>query len=248
MIKVTDTEKAKKTTSFKGGFGIDVNEMFKSGLQFGHKTSKVHPKMQPYISGSRGGVHILNLEKTAEKLEEALKFMREVVISGGKMVFVGTAVQSKEATKETAIECKQFYVTNRWLGGTFTNFETIKKRIEKFKELEKEKATGELEKYTKKERLGLDKQLVDFEMKFGGIKDLEKMPEAILVLDIEKDLMAVKEARLRGVKIIGIVDTNSNPALVDYMIPANDNAKSAVKYILDRIKEAILDVRPKSEK
>lgn len=248
MIKILDTEKHKKPASFKSEFGINIDEMYRAGLQFGHKKSKIHPKMRPYIAGTRNGVDIINLEKTAEKLEEALKFIKDVIAAGGKLVFIGTKIQAKEITKQAAIESKQFYADTRWLGGTFTNFDTIKKRIGHFKSLEAQKASGELEKYTKKERLEIDKQLQDFEIKFGGIKDMEKMPESVLILDIEKDLMAVKEAKRRGVKIIGIIDTSCNPALVDYPIPANDDAMSSVKYILDKIKEVILSVRPKTVK
>lgn len=248
MIKILDLEKHKKPASFKSEFGINIDEMYKAGLQFGHKKSKVHPKMRPYIAGTRNGVDIISIEKTAEKLEEALKFIKDVMTTGGKMVFIGTKIQVKEITKQAAIECKQFYADTRWLGGTFTNFETIKKRIGHFKGLEAQRISGELEKYTKKERLEIDKQLQDFEIKFGGIKDMEKMPEAVLILDIEKDLMAVKEAKIKGVKIIGIVDTNCNPALVDYPIPANDDAMSSSKYILDKAKEVILSVRPKAVK
>lgn len=248
MIKILDTEKHKKPASFKSEFGVNIDDMYKAGLQFGHKKSKVHPKMRPYISGTRNGVDIINLEKTTEKLEDALKFVKDIISAGGKMVFIGTKVQTKEVTKQAAIESKQFYAVNRWLGGAFTNFETIKKRIGHFKDLESQKASGELEKYTKKERLEIDKQLVDFEMKFGGIRDMEKMPEAVLILDIEKDLMAVKEAKARGVKIVGIVDTNCDPSLVDYPIPANDDAMSSAKYVLDKVKEVILGVRPKAAK
>jgi len=244
QIKSTETEKHKKTASFRSEFGVDINDMLKAGLQFGHKTSNIHPKIQPYLSSARNGVNIINLEKTAEKLEEALKFIKDVILAGGKIVFIGTKIQVKEITKQAAIECNQFYASNRWIGGAFTNFETIKKRIEKFKELERQKQAGELEKYTKKERLGMDKELLDFEMKFGGIRDMEKMPEAVLILDIDKDLMAVKEAKIRGIKIIGIVDTSCDPSLVDYPIPANDDAMSSIKYVLDKFKEVILSVRP----
>ena len=245
-------EKSEKAPK-KGEFNIKVEEMSKVGLQFGHKTSKGHPKMQPYISGARNTVHLIDLEKTAAKFKEALRFIQEVIIKGGKILFVGTKIQSRELTKNTAIECDQPYVINRWLGGTFTNFEIIKKRVEYFKDLEKKKAEGELEKYTKKERARIDKEIQELETKFGGIKEMAKLPQAVFVLDMKKDETAVKEAKEKGVKVIGVSDTNCDPTLADYPIPANDDAISSIKYILEKVKEAIIkgkpEIRsPKSEK
>lgn len=225
----------KKETDFK----IDTAGMLQAGLHFGHKTSKIHPKMMPYISGVKNTVHIIDTEKTAGKFKEALKFIQDLISQGGRIVFVGTKIQARELTKSTAIECGEYYVVNRWLGGTFTNFEVMKKRIGYFKDLEKKKAEGGLEKYTKKERAKIDEDLRDFEIKFGGIKEMEKLPEAIFVLDIKKDALAVKEAREKGVKVIGVSDTNCDPTLVDYPIPANDDAISSLKYILEKAKEAI---------
>lgn len=225
-------------------------EMLQAGLHFGHKTSKVHPKMMPYISGVKNTVHIIDTEKITEKFKEALKFIQDLILQGGRILFVGTKIQARELTKNTAIECGQPYVVNRWLGGTFTNFEVLKKRIEYFKDLEKKKAAGELEKYTKKEKSKIDESLRDFETKFGGIKEMEKLPEAIFVLGIKKDALAVKEAKEKGVKVVAISDTNCDPTFLDYPIPANDDALSSIKYILEKVKEAIdnAKVKAKSEK
>jgi len=160
---------------------------------------------------------------------------------------IGTKIQIKDLVKQTAQECQLPYVNERWLGGTITNFETIKKRITYFKDLENKKKMGELAKYTKKERAKIDKELKDLEVKFEGIKNLEKIPEVIFVLDMKKDELAVKEAKKKGVSVIGIADTNINPKLADYSIPANDDAISSVKYILERVKEVICQTLNKSK-
>jgi small subunit ribosomal protein S2 len=226
---------------------LDTEEMSRAGLHFGHRTFRVNPKMKPYIFGVRNGVHIIDLEKTKEKLEEALKFIQSLVSENKTLLLVGTKVQAGDQVKEVAKDCGLFYVTDRWLGGTFTNFETILKRLNSFKDLEQKKAAGDLEKYTKKERAKFDQKLKDFEIKFGGIKNMLKLPDAIFVLDMKKDALAVKEAKSKGVKIIGIAHTNVDPNLADYPIPANDDSAQALKYILDKTKEAILKVRPKTD-
>ena len=235
-----------KEKTKKVDFKLDTEEMAQAGVHFGHRTSRVHPKMQPYLYGVRNTVHIIDLEKTKEKFEEALKFIQELISENKILLLVGTKIQVKDLVKEIAKDCSLPYVNERWLGGTFTNFEIIKKRIEYFKDLEKKKAGGELEKYTKKERAKIDQELRDLEIKFGGIKDLEKLPDAIFVLDMKKDNLAVKEARMRGIKVIGISDTNVDPSLADYPIPANDDAISSVKYILDKVKEAIKSCQKRS--
>jgi len=232
----------------KTDVNIDTTEMAKAGLHFGHRTSRVHPKMKPYLFGVRNGVHLIDLEKTAEKLKEALAFIRQLISEDKTLLLIGTKVQVKELVKSTAKECGLPYVAERWLGGTFTNFETIKKRIDYFKNLEKKKAGGELEKYTKKERIEIDKELKDLETKVGGIKELTKLPDAIFVLDMIKDKLAVKEAKSKGVKVIALCDTNCDPTLVDYPVPSNDDAISAVKYILDKVKETISQAKTKPAK
>ena len=224
-------------------FKLDIEEMAKAGLHFGHRISRGHPKMRPYLAGVRNTVHIIDLEKTKEKLVEALSFLQQLILENKILLIVGTKVQVKELVKNMAEELNLPYVTERWLGGTFTNFEVIKKRVEYFKELERKKKEGELEKYTKKEKAKIDQELKDLERKFGGIKNLERLPDAILVLDMKKDNLAVKEARMKGIKVIAISHTNVDPTLADYPIPANDDAISSVKYILDKVKETILKAR-----
>jgi len=227
---------------------LNVEEMTQAGLHFGHRTSRIHPKMKPYLFGVRNGVHIIDLEKTAGKLKEALDFIRQLIAEGKILLLVGTKVQVKDLVKSIAKECGLPYVSERWLGGTFTNFETIKKRIDYFKNMEKKKADGEFEKYTKKERIEMDKELRDLETKVGGIKDLVRLPDAIFVLDTIKDRLAIKEAERKGIKIIALSDTNSDPTLSDYAIPANDDAISSLRYVLEKLKEVVLKAKPKPSK
>jgi len=223
----------------KNDFGIKISEMSDAGLAFGHRTSKTHPNMRQYISGAKNSVHIIDLEKSAEKLGEALGFIKEIISSGKILLLVGTKMQIKDLVRESAETIKMPYINIRWLGGTFTNFKTIQKRIEYYKDLKKKKDLGELNKYTKKERAKMEKEMHDLEDKFGGIMDMSKLPDAIFVLDMRKDILAIKEARKKGIKVIGISDANIDPTLADYPIPANDDAATSVKYILDKIQEAV---------
>jgi len=224
----------------KDNLEINPEEMLKMGLHFGHRLSQIHPKMKDYVSGIKNGVYVIDLEKTAEKLKNAIEFIKKVVSEGKTLLLVGTKVQTKDITKKIAKECGFPYITERWLGGTLTNFKTIKKRIDYFKDLEGRKNKGELEKYTKKEKIKIEKELKDLEKKFEGIKDMSQIPDAIFVLDVKKDNLAVKEAKRKGIKIIAITDTNNDPSLIDYPIPANDDAVSSVTYILEKVKEAII--------
>ena len=233
-----DKEKSKKDE-----FGISPEEMAKAGLHFGHRASRVHPKMKPYIFGVRNAVHIIDLEKTTEKFREALGFIKKLISENKTLLFVGTKVQVKDMARDVAKECDLPYIIERWLGGTLTNFKTIEKRLEYFKELEGKKEKGELKKYTKKEQAKIDHKIRNLEIKFGGIKNMEKLPEALFILDMKKDNLAIKEAKKKGVKIISIADTNVDPTLADYPIPANDDAISSVKYILDKVKEVILKAK-----
>lgn len=223
--------------------GFDFEEMARAGIHFGHRTSKTHPRMKPYILGVRNAIHVMDLEKTAVKLRQALDVIRDLIVQNKILLVVGTRVQLRDLIKNFGEECGLPYVCERWLGGTFTNFNTIMKRIEYFKNLEDKRAKGELEKYTKKERAGIDKEIKDLARRMGGIKNLARLPDAILVLDMDTDELAVKEARLKKIKIIGLCDTNVDPALADYPIPANDDAVSSVEYIIKQVKGTILKAR-----
>lgn len=239
-------EKSEKTKkSEKKSFNLELEEMTRAGLHFGHRSSKIHPKMKPYLQGVRNTVHLIDIEKTAEKLEEALKFVRELVSEGKILLLVGTKIQIRDLVENAAKDCELPFVSERWLGGTFTNFEIIRKRIEYFKDLEKKRESGELEKYTKKERAKFDHRIKSLERKFGGIKNMDKLPDAIFVLDMIKDELAIKEAREKKIKVIGISDTNTDPTLADFVIPANDDAISSVKYILQKLTEVVTYAKKK---
>lgn len=238
--------KKTKTEEESDKFGINPDEMMQAGLQFGHKTSKTHPKMKPYLAGVRNSIQLFDLEKTAEKIREALKFIQEIVENNKIILFVGTKIQHKNLAKEIATETGFPYVSERWLGGTITNFSIIKNRVDYYKDLEKKKETGELEKYTKKEQLKFGEEIEKLRTKFEGIKQMAKIPDVVFVLDIQKDMIAVREAKKRGIKVIGICDTNIAPDTVDCPIPANDDAILAVKYILDKAKGVILEAKEKA--
>jgi small subunit ribosomal protein S2 len=237
-----ETAKSKKTD-----YGISVDEMAEAGVYFGHRISKCHPKMKPYILGVKGSDHIniMDLEQTKLFLVKALDFVAELTKEGKTILLVGTKIPIKKLVRETAEACDLPYVVQRWIGGALTNFKIIRKRIDHFKDLEKKKESGELEKYTKKERLEFDKEINKLSVKFGGIKDMEKLPDALIVLDMCKDELAIKEAKMKEIKIIAIADTNVDPTKVDYPIPANDDAITSVKYILEKFKSVILENKPK---
>lgn len=220
---------------------INVEEMVQAGVNFGHKVSRLHPKMKPYITGVKNNIHIIDLEKTAKELEKALKFIEKLVSEGKTILFVGTKIQIRGQIKTIADECSLPYVAERWLGGTFTNFETILKRVDYFKSLEAKRASGEFEKYTKKERMKIDKEIKILKTKFEGVRSMTKLPEAVIVFGVDKDIACIREAKIKGIKIVALCDTNINPDIADYPIPANDDALSSIQYILEKIKETILN-------
>ena len=224
----------------KEDFKLSVEEMEAAGVNFGHKVSKLHPKMKQYVSGIKNNVQIFDLEKTADELAKALSFISKTVSDGKSIVFVGTKIQLRALVQAGAEECGVPYVTERWLGGTFTNFETIQKRVNYFKDLERKRGAGELEKYTKRERLDFDREIAILKTKFEGVRNMSKLPDAVLIFGLDKDLTCAKEAKRKGIKIIAIVDTNVNPDIVDYPIPANDDAISSIRYIIDKVKEVVL--------
>jgi len=222
---------------------LNTDDMARAGVNFGHRISKLHPKMKQYVSGIKNTVHIIDLEKTAEEFERALKFISSLVAESKTILFVGTKIQVRAIVKNTAESCEMPYVVERWLGGTITNFETISKRVQYFKDLEDKKKKGDFEKHTKKERMNIDKEIESLKIKFGGIRNMAKLPDAVLIMDVRKDATCAREARRKGIKIIGVVDTNIDPTLVDYPIPANDDAISSIKYILDKVQETILNAK-----
>ncbi len=212
---------------------LSLERLLKAGVHFGQKKSRWNPKMGVYLFGVRNGIHIINLEKTLEMFEKALKELEEIVGKGGKVMIVGTKKQAKELVGKVGEELRMPYVNERWIGGTFTNFGVISKRIKYLEENRDGLEKGRFSYLTKLERLKLTKELDGLQEKIGGLSVMKKIPEAILILDINKDKIALKEARKAGVKIFGIVDSNSNPDLVDFAIPANDDAISSLKYMLE---------------
>jgi small subunit ribosomal protein S2 len=216
-----------------------AKEMLKAGVHFGHKKSNWNPKMRPYIFGIRNNFHIIDLEKTIEELNRALDFMKDIKEKKGKILLVGTRPQCQTLVGELAKKTKMPYVIFRWIGGLLTNFKTIRKRVEYLLDLEKKKSSGELGKYTKREQQKINEQIEKLKKKFGGVKDLEDLPQAILVVGIKEQMTAVREARRKKIPIIALVDTDSDPSLIDYPIPANDEAISALKFMLNKIEEVI---------
>ena len=225
-----------------------IEEMLKAGMHFGHRTSKWHPKMAPFIFTSRNGVHIIDLTKTAKKLEEALDYIKKNILEGKAVLFVGTKDQVKAEMKAMSIEAGVPYVTEKWLGGFLTNFPVIKKLIKKYKDFQEQKMTGKLDKYTKKERLDIDRELVKLEARVGGLVDLNKIPDVMFIWDIKKEKTALAEAKKKNIPVIAVCDTNVNPDGIDYVIPANDDASKTIKLVLNTIKEAILEARAAAAK
>lgn len=217
----------------------ELLELLKSGLHFGHQASRWHPKMAPFIFTVRNGIHIINLEKTTEKLAEAFNFIQEIIKKDGLILFLGTKPQAQEIIKEAALAVGMPYATNRWIGGTLTNFSQIKRLIEKYNNLKTQKESGELSKYTKKEQSLFDKEIKHLEEIVGGMANLKKLPDAIFIVDVKHESTAVAEAMKKKVPSIAICDTNSNPELITYPIPANDDGVKSIELIIGLVVEAI---------
>ena len=220
---------------------ISMKKLLEVGVHFGHQTKRWNPKMAPYIFTSRNGIYIIDLQKSSKKIDEAYKAMNEIAAKGGKILFVGTKKQAQEAIKEEAIRSGSFYVNSRWLGGTLTNFKTIQRRIRRLKELEKMDKDGTLDLFTKKEAILLRKEMAKLDKNLGGIKEMRRLPQALLVVDPKVEHNAVAEAKILGIPVFGIVDTNCDPDEVDYVIPANDDAIRAVKLIVAAMADSICE-------
>lgn len=216
-----------------------LEQMLEAGVHFGHRSSRWHPKMQPYIFGVRAGVHITNLEETQTSLATALQYVGQVAAGGGMILFVGTKPQARTIVEKAAVGVGMPYVTNRWLGGTLTNFGEIKRLIKKFLDLKDKSAKGELKKYTKKEQLWFSRDIEDMDRKVGGIQSMLSTPEAMFIVDIKAEKTALAEAKQKGVKVIAMVDTNVNPTDVDFPIPANDDGVKSIQLIINAVVEAI---------
>ena len=221
---------------------ISMKELLEVGAHFGHQAKRWNPKMKPYIYAERNGLHILDLQQTLTSTEKAYEFVREIASEGGKVLFVGTKKQAQEAMKEEAERSGGFYVNQRWLGGLLTNLETIKKRVKKLKELEAMDADGTLDTaYTKKEAALLRKEMAKLQKNVGGIKEMEKLPAALFVVDIKKEFLALEEAAKLGIPVIALIDSNVDPDLVTYRIPANDDAIRSIKLFARVISNAVVE-------
>ena len=219
---------------------VDIKALLEAGVHFGHKTSRWHPKMAPYIHSKRQDSHIIDLVKTVEGLEAALPFITKVVASGKQVLFVGTKKHTKEIVKATAEALKQLYVTERWLGGILTNVATVNQQIKKLKDLEKRMDSGDLEKrYNKLEVQRFQEEIDELNAKYSGIKELNGKPGAVFIIDVIGDINAIKEARTLGVPVVAVVDTNADPSLVDYVIPGNDDAIKGIQLLLDYVSAAV---------
>ena len=220
---------------------VSMNNLLEAGVHFGHQTKRWNPKMKEYIFTSRDDIYIIDLQKTAAKIEEAYAALLEIAKNGGKTIFVGTRKQAQEAAKEEAIKSDSFYVTERWLGGTLTNFRTIRNRVKRMETIEKMEADGTFDLLPKKEVIGLKKEYAKLDKLLCGIRSMEKLPQAMIIVDPSKEEIAIREARKLNIPVFGIVDTNCDPDMVDYVIPANDDAIRAVKLILGVMNNAILE-------
>ncbi len=222
---------------------VAMKQLLEAGVHFGHQTRRWDPKMAEYIFQARNGIHIIDLQKTSKKLDEAYNFLKEQAEEGKTVLFVGTKKQAQECVKEAAEKCGMFYVNQRWLGGTLTNFGTIRKRIERLTELEKMQEDGTFDVLPKKEVIILKKEMEKLEKNLGGIKDMKELPGVMFIVDPKKERIGILEAKKLGIPVIGLIDTNCNPEDVDYPIPGNDDAIRAVALVADCMANAVIEGR-----
>ena len=220
---------------------ISMKQLLEAGVHFGHQTRRWNPKMAPYIFTERNGIHIIDLQKSVGKLDEAYKAVSEIVAQGGTILFVGTKKQAQDAVKTEAERCGMYFVNERWLGGMLTNFRTIQSRIKRLRDIERMSEDGTFDVLPKKEVIGLRKEWEKLEKNLGGIKDMTRIPDAIFVVDPKKENICVQEARALGITLIGIGDTNCDPDELDYIIPGNDDAIRAVKLIVSKMADAVIE-------
>ncbi len=226
---------------------VSMKQLLEAGVHFGHQTRRWNPKMKKYIFQERNGIYIIDLQKTVKKVEEAYNFLKELAADGGNVLFVGTKKQAQESVKEEAERVGMFYVNHRWLGGTLTNFQTIRKRVQRLKDLERMAEDGTFDVLPKKEVVGLKKEQEKLERFLGGIKEMKDLPDAIFIIDPRKERIAVQEARKLNIPIVAMVDTNCDPDEIDYVIPSNDDAIRAVKLITSKMADAILEAKQGEE-
>lgn len=224
---------------------VSLDALLEAGAHFGHQTRRWNPKMEEYLYGEENGVHLFDLTKTKPRLEEALDFLKKSASEGKIILFLGTKKQIKDKIIEVGTVAASPYVSERWLGGTISNFDQMRRSLKKLEEMKAKMAAGEYGKYTKKERLLIDREIARLERFFGGLKGMDKVPDVLFVVDTKREFGAVREANAKGVKVVGVVDSNADPEPVDYVIPMNDDAARAVNYVLDLVKEAVLEGKKK---
>jgi small subunit ribosomal protein S2 len=222
---------------------VTMREMLEAGVHFGHQTRYWNPKMAPYIFGHRNKIHIINLERTLDMYQEALKFARKLAANRGNLLFVGTKRQAREILREEAMRCQMPFVDHRWLGGMLTNFKTVKQSIKRLKEMEAMSLDGTFERIAKKEALGLQREMQKLQRSLGGIKELGSLPDALFIIDVGYQKGAVQEANKLGVPVIGVVDTNHTPEGIDYVIPGNDDSSRAIRLYARGMADAVLEGR-----
>ena len=222
---------------------ISMKQLLEAGVHFGHQTRRWNPKMAPYIFAERNGIYIIDLQKTVKKVDEAYTAVSDFINDGGEILFVGTKKQAQESIKEEAERCGMYYVNERWLGGMLTNFKTIQSRIKRLKDIERMAEDGTFDVLPKKEVIELKKEWTKLEKNLGGIKDMKKLPDAIFIVDPKKEHICVQEAHTLGIPLIGIVDTNCDPEELDYVIPGNDDAIRAVKLIVSKMADAVIEAK-----
>jgi small subunit ribosomal protein S2 len=225
----------------QGGTAITMKQLLEAGVHFGHQTKRWNPKMKPYIFGARNGIYIIDLQKTVGLARNALRFVSDAVARGGSVLFVGTKKQAQDAIREEASRSGMFFVTNRWLGGTLTNFKTVKQGIDRLKGIEKMKEDGTYERLPKKEVAQLEREREKLEKNLGGIKDLSRLPAALFVIDTKKEHIAVHEANRLGIPVVAVVDTNCDPEGIEYVIPGNDDAIRSIRLFTGKIAEACIE-------
>ena len=221
---------------------VSMNYLLEAGVHFGHQTKRWNPKMKEYIYNARDDIYIIDLQKTVEKLEEAYNALSKIVADGGKVLYVGTKKQAQEVCKEEAARGGMYYMTERWLGGTLTNFKTIRRRVNRLEEIEKMESDGTFDKLPKKEVIGLKKEYEKLNKNLCGIREMTKLPQAIIIVDSTKEYNAIHEAKLLGIPIFGLIDTNCDPDDVDYVLPGNDDAVRSIKVVLGALTNAIVEV------
>jgi small subunit ribosomal protein S2 len=227
---------------------VTIKDLLEAGVHFGHQTRRWDPKMKPYIYKEQSGIYIINLHRTIEQLERAYKVISDLAAEGKTVIFVGTKRQAKESVRDDAKRCEMFYVNERWLGGTLTNFKTIRQSMDRLEDMEKMEEDGRIEQLSKKERLSVDKHKKKLLKVLSGIRGMDKLPACLIIIDTKKEAIAIREARKLGIPLVGLVDTNSNPDELDYPIPANDDAIRSIKLFTRVLADAVLEGRAKYTK